>query len=122
MQALAEIIGAGEIIGGHIVAGEGIGHGAQGCELGGNIPSVRHIEELVLQIMGNTGGNLMLLSLKGKLCMDGAEIRHKIGQTLGKALPGYHHKGQTIGKGFPTDRFIQLGVYKAFHQFTPLRK
>ena len=97
LQILLKVLGAGEIVGRHIVAREGIGVGPQGSELGGHIPASRQVEHLVLQVVGHTGGDGVFLAPQAKGGMDGAKVRGEIGQLLGKALLGNHGKAQSVG-------------------------
>ena len=122
MQAVPEILGAGEIVGGHVVAGEGIGHGAQSGKFRGNIPVTGHIKEFMFQIMGNTGRGLVVLTFQGEAGMDGAVIGDEIGQLFGKAFPLHHGNGQTVFQSFPVADFIQFGIVEGNHWLPPFRK
>jgi hypothetical protein len=68
--------------------------------------SSRHVEKLMLQIMGNTGGCLEGLAVYGIVCVDGAVIRDKVGQLLGETGTGHQNDVQTVGKDFPDDFFV----------------
>ena len=64
LQAPVKVLCAGEIVGGHVIAGESIGDRTQSGKFRGNIPSVRHIEELMFQIMGDARRYMMFLPLE----------------------------------------------------------
>ena len=84
LEVFPEILRAGEIIGGHIVAGKGVGHSAQCGKFPGDIPS-GHIKELMLQIVGNPCRGGKFLSIQGKFPVDRAIVRDEIAQLFGKA-------------------------------------
>ena len=92
---------AGKVVGGHVVAGEGVHRGPQPGEFPGDVPAVRHIEELVLQIVGSAGGGAVFPALQFEMVMDGAVVHRQVAQLLGKALLGHHADGKPAFKGFP---------------------
>ena len=120
-QALGEIVGAGEIIGGHVIAGEGIDIGAQRGEFLVDVPVAGHIEHLVLQIVGHTGGRFHRFAVQGELRMDRAEIRHKIGAFPGKSRFFDDADCQTVGQDLPVHRLVQSGIIGLIHLPTPFR-
>ena len=122
LQAPVKMLGAAKIVGGHVVAGEGVDHGPQGGELRGHVPAPRHIEELVLQVVGGAGGNGVFPAIQGKSVVDGAVVRHQVAQLSGKALPGHHADLQAAGEPFPVYGFVQLRVMENIHWHSPLRK
>ena len=120
-QAAFELVGAGEIISGHIVAGKGVGISAQSCEFLAHIPS-RQVEHLMLQKMGNAGGDGEFFSIDGKFCVNRAEIRDEISQLFGKARPGYDADRQAGIADLPVHRFVPSGVIHFLHHAPPFRK
>ena len=120
-QTGIEILRAGEIIGGHVVAGEGVGAGAQPGKFRGNVP-VGQVEHLVLQVVGNPRRRPVILPGKPVVRMHGAIVRHKIGQAPGKALPGHHAHRQPVGKLLAVQRLVQLRVFIGGHRLSPFRK
>ena len=114
-QCLLKIVGTGDIVGSHIIAGEGIGSGSQGRQFRRHIPVPRQIEHLMLQEMGNAGRGVNLPALQGKIRMDGAEIGYKISQFPGKTGPGHHADCQSVGQPLPIEHFPQFGVFKFGH-------
>ena len=72
--------------------------------------------------MGNTRRDTVVLTVQGKVRMDGTEVGDKIGKPLGKALPWHHHHLQAVGKGLQVQGFIQAGVCDWIHCATPFRK
>ena len=90
LQIFPEILRAGEVIGGHIVAGESVGTGAQSGKFCGDIPA-GHIKKLMLQIVGNTGRCRVLYALHLKIPMDGAVVRDQVAQLFTEAGPGQDH-------------------------------
>ena len=118
IQTFPEILRAGEVIGGHIVAGEGVGDGTQSGKFCGHIPAGQ-VEHFMLQIVGNTGGDGPVFSVQRKIRVDGTEVGDEIAELFGKAGAGYHSHGQTVGKDFPVNLLAQLGVVGQFHISSP---
>ena len=116
------MLGGGKIVGGHVIAGEGVGHGAHGGKLRADIPIPRHIKELMLQIMGNPSRGMVSFSTEAIIFVDSAVIRDKVGKTFGEALSGHHCHRQTVFQSFPADGFIQLGIVQGIHSVAPFRK
>ena len=112
IQILPKMVGAAEIVGGHVVAGEGVHHGAQGGKLGGHIPPPGKLEHFMLQIVGNAGGDGILFAVQPEMGMDGAKVRHEIGNAAGKALSRDHRHGQAAGQRLAVEGFVQFGVGK----------
>ena len=119
---MGKVFRTGKVVSGHVVAGKGVDIGPQGRKLGGHIPVVRHIKELVLQIVGGSGGHMAGLPLQGEVPVDGAEIHRQVAKLFGKALPGNHCQRKTAGEGFPEDGFVQLGIGRFGHAGSPFRK
>ena len=121
-QAFVKMVGAGKIIGRHVVAGKGVGGSAQGGKFRRHVPVSRQVEHLMLQIVGNTRGGVVFLPVQKKIRVDGAKVRDEIGKLFRKALPGYHQHRQAVFQGFPVQRFVQLGVMLLGHWLSPFRK
>ena len=121
-QAVFKVLGAGEVVGGHVVAGEGIHIGPQSGKLRRHIPVPGQIEHLVFQKMGHAGRGGVGRSLKGKIRVDGAVVRDEIGKLLAEALPGHHGHLQAVGQPLPADGFIQPGIEFCGHWVSPFRK
>ena len=110
---------AGNIVGGHVVAGEGVDVAAKGGEFRRNVP-VWQLKHFVLQEVGDAGGNMIFLALQPEIRMDRTEIGDKIGQLFAEARTGDNCHRQTIGK----DRLVTLfseGAVITDHAVTPLR-
>ena len=120
-QALFKILCAGEVIGSDIVAGKGIGDGAQHGEPLRHIV-IRHIEELMLQIMGDARRDSMFYAVNRKFLMDGAEVRHEVAQLFRHAGAGHHCHRQAVLQGVPINGLVKGGIKTLFHHCTPLRK
>ena len=119
LQAPVKVLCAGEIVGGHVIAGESIGDGAQSGKLCGHISFFRHMKQSVLQIMGNARRHGMLLAFKGKFRMNSTKIRNKVSQLLGKVLSGHHMDGESIGELCAEQDLIQLFIENFFHGQPP---
>ena len=122
LQGRLKILRAGDIIGGHIIAGEGIGAGAQSRQFCGNIPVTGQIKHFMLQKMGNSRRNMDFLTFQRKIRVDRPKVCHEIGQLSGKAGSLVHHNGQTIGQPFLIKVFSQTGICFHIHACTPFRK
>ena len=121
-QTAFKIFRGGKIVGGHIVAGEGVGHGAHFRKFGADIPVPRQVKHLMFQIVGHTGRRPMVLAVQHKICMDGAVIGDEIGQFLGKTLPGYHQYRQTVFQAAGIEGFVQFRIVGFLHWLPPFRK
>ena len=120
-QAFFKIFRAGEVIGCHVIAGKGIDGRAQCRERTGNLP-FRHIKQLMLQIVRHTHRLPVLLSIQRILCVQGTEVRYKIGDLSLKTRSGNHGHRQAVGKGLPKGTFLQPGIGALVHRLTPFRK
>ena len=120
-QILFKILRAGEIVGRHVIAGEGVDIGAQGGEFRRHIPA-RQLEHFMFQKMGNAGGNVVLPAVQTKIPVDGAEIRGKIGKLPGKPRLWNHQDIQPAGQGFGVQGLVQTLAVGMFHASTPFRK
>ena len=118
-QALLEILGAGEIIGGDVEAGEGVDARAQGSKFRSDIPAAGHVEHFMLQEVGNTGGDGVFFTLQLEAGMDGAEIGDEVCKLLGKTGAGDHFHGQTVRKHRLVDGFAQAGIFDLIHGSPP---
>ena len=87
---------AGEIIGRHIEAGEGIHIRPQGGKLRRHIPT-RQLEHLMLQEMGHAGRLVIFPAIQDEILMNGTKIRDKIGQRPGKPLFRHDFYRQAVG-------------------------
>ena len=120
-QGGRKIVGAGKIIGGDAVGGEGVGAGTQGGEFLGDVPA-RQVEHLVLEIVGHAGGGGVVLAVQGEGGVDGAVVGHKIGDLPAEAGLGDHQHRQTVGQDLPAEGFVQAGVVCLLHFASPFRK
>ena len=120
-QRAFKVFGAGNIVGGHIIAGEGIGARTQRSQFRRHIPITGKIEHFMLQKMGDAVTDADFSAFQFELRMDGAEIRYKISKFLRKAGTGIHHNRQTVGQLPSVQFFTQSGIFSD-HDCTPFRK
>ena len=102
----------------HGIAGEGVGTAAQGGKLLHHI-ALGHVEQLMLQIVGHTGGRLIHLAVHGELGVDGTEVRGKKGIRLGKVGPGNDADQKPVGQSLLVKCLPQLVQHNLFHFATP---
>ena len=120
-QAAVKMLRAGEIVGGGVIAGEGVGIGPQGGEFGAHIP-VGHIEHLVLQIVGNALGRLIFHPVQGEFRMDGAVGGHEIGHLPPETRLGADDDLQAVGQAPAVKPLIQHGIIRPCHWPTPFSR
>ena len=72
--------------------------------------------------MGDARRDMIFPAFEGKIRMDRAEIRDKVGHFPGKALPGHHRRSQAVGQHLLIEHLSQFGVFVLFHSLTPFRK
>ena len=121
-QGLPEIAGAAEEIGGAVEGGEGVGGGAGLGVLGEGV-SVVALEHLVLQKVGDAGGDLhkILLPLGLKGGVDASHLGGEHGVSGGVSLHGTEEDGETAGMLHPQELLPQGGGGDGFfiHGFLP---
>ena len=94
-QVFGKPVGAGEVIGGHGVAGEGVWACARARKLLQRV-AVLVLEHFVLKEMRHARRGVVPLSLKGKGCVHRAEIGREDGEGFAEAFLGQIADAQAV--------------------------